>query len=348
MRSLLQVLFLSCCLIAQINSITNLYAQEESSNKHVIGARQCGFFSEFLRVLAHLVWCETSGKQPVVYWDRPFLYYEPEGWNNTKNAWEYYFEPVSTASYSPNDKIDRVFRAPNEFFFPWRDFSEIEMMRPLAHHIIEKYIKIKPFILDIVDDFYNKHMKNCITVGIHVRGTNKGTEVKNIINPADIVKKAQKYAYIGTSTGKKVKYLIASDDQRLFDFVQAELCKNIGENPDDVILGEIISYPAERAKGSGTNYGWFADMPPQKNGFFAQRGLDVLVEVLLLSRCDYFVHAVSNVSTAVIFFNPNLIHYQFDGFAKINEEKHSKKPAKKSTKNRQKRNLRRSVKNLIR
>lgn len=307
--------------IYQVNTVSNIKAQTatDESNKHVVGARRCGFFSEFLGVLGHLLWCEASGKLPVVYWDKSFVYYEPEGWNNIQNAWEYYFEPVSEAKYEQNDYVDHRFKAPNGFFFPWKDFSEIETMRPIAFRLIEKYIKIKPFILDIVEDFYNKNMKNNIVVGIHLRGTNKGDEVTNTINPTDVIKKAQKYAYLGASTGKNVKYLIASDEQKLMDLAKKELSKY----SDSTVNGEVINYEAERATGNKTNYYTFVGTQ-MENGFFAKRGLDVLVEVLLLSKCDYFVHTISNVSTAAICFNPNLIHYQFDGFAKIQELKAQK------------------------
>ncbi len=311
---ILQILLLSGCFIAQVNLCNNIQAQVKS-DKHVIGARKCGFFSEFLGVLAHIAWCEEAGKKPVVFWDKKFVYYEPDGWNNIQNAWEYYFEPICNAKYEPTDIVDYKFQAPNGFFFPWSDFRNIEIMRPLAHSIIKKYIKIKPYVLDIVDDFHKKTMKNCITIGIHLRGTNKGTEAKTEINPANLIKKAQEYAYLAASTGKNVKYLVASDEQKLIDFAKKELTRQ----SDDTVHGEVISYTAERSKGTETNYYTFLGTK-KENGFFAKRGLDVLVEVLLLSQCSYFVHTRSNVSTAVIFFNPNLIHYQFDGFAKMQEQ----------------------------
>ena len=108
---------------------------------------------------------------------------------------------------------------------------------------------------------------------------------------------------------------MASDEQSLIDFAKKEL----NRKSKNAVLGEIIIYPAERSKGTETNYYTFVGTE-KENGFFAKRGLDVLVEVLLFSQCSYFVHTRSNVSTAVIFFNPNLIHYQFDGFAKIQEQ----------------------------
>ena len=38
----------------------------------------------------------------------------------------------------------------------------------------------------------------------------------------------------------------------------------------------------------------------------AQLGEEVLIEVSLLARCDLFVHTRSNVSTAVLLFNPDI------------------------------------------
>jgi hypothetical protein len=326
MRSL-KVLLVSIWFIIQAASFSNLHAQNLPNQKHVIGANPHGFFSNFLVTLGHLLWCDVNGQQPVVFWDKRFLYFEPEGWNNTQNAWEYYFDPVSSETYNLNDIIDYNGKAPNGFFFPWKeDFSEIEMLRSSANYIIKKYIKIKSFILETVNDFYDKNMKNYIVVGIHLRGSDKKSEAPTGINPLDIIKKAQKYAYLGASTGKTIKYLIASDEQGLIDFAQAELRKDTYAS----IPGEILIYPTDRAQGNKTNHLTFVGTK-KENGFFAKRGLDVLIEVLLLSRCSYFVHTMSNVSTAVIFFNPNLIHYQFDGFAKLNEnQKNSKNEQRKN------------------
>jgi hypothetical protein len=37
-----------------------------------------------------------------------------------------------------------------------------------------------------------------------------------------------------------------------------------------------------------------------------------LIEVLLLSKCDLFLHTCSNVSSAVLLFNPELKHLLFE------------------------------------
>lgn len=34
----------------------------------------------------------------------------------------------------------------------------------------------------------------------------------------------------------------------------------------------------------------------------------VLIEAILLSKCDHFIHTPSQLSTAVLYFNPELSH----------------------------------------
>ncbi len=250
------------------------------ANKHVIGCQHpAGFFSIFCQVLNHLGWCERNNKTPVVYWDAFCLYYQAQGYQGTHNAWEYYFEPVSNLNYQWGELINRQYFAPDGTGIEWRSYNTyILTYKNWAHDLIKKYIKIKPYINVLVDDFYKKNMAGKKTIAIHLRGTDRFTEVRPV--PVNvIIAEANKY--------KGYQYLVASDENALLDYAKQSL------------EGNVIYYKCKRSNSNKPLHAL-----PRKNP--ALGGRDVLVEVLLMSMCDKFICTSSNVSAAVHFFNPSI------------------------------------------
>lgn len=251
-----------------------------SQEKHVIGARSVGFFSNFLAVLNHLTWCDKHNKIPVVFWDKTIFYYEPNGYNGSFNAWEYYFKPVSAACYKPEDKINRNYDAPDGFYITWRPQNITLNYKPefrkYMNSLIEKYIYLNPLVENKINEFYLENMTGKKTIGVHIRGTDKYLEAPRI--------PVQKFIdQINKFTDYQV--LIATDEQKIIDELVQKLHK------------PVIYYDAQRST---------SNKPLHRNN--AKIGEDVLIEAQLLSRCDIFIHSVSNVSTAVLFFNPTLEH----------------------------------------
>lgn len=265
-----------------------IFCNYGKQKKYVIGVRKAGFFSNFLGVLNHLRWCEKNKKIPVIYWDKVSLYYTGEGFNGSKNSWEYYFEPVSNLRYKEGDKIIRSYCSPDGFQLSWLSCDCVLIcdidLRKSMHRIIKKYIKIKKIITNKIINFYQKYMQERKTIGIHIRGTDKvhgkGKEAP-YIPLSKFIKIAEKFP--------DYQLLIASDEYAIID----ELVRKFGKR--------VIYYDAHRS----------SDRKPihsNENSNFnkAQLGEEVLIETILLSKCDIFIHAASNVSTAVLFFNPEL------------------------------------------
>lgn len=249
-------------------------------NKYVIGNWHAGFFSCFLSVLNNLAWCDQNNKTPVVYWDHTSNFYSDFGFNGTTNVWEYYFEPVSSLNYTPGDQIHRDYWI--RFHKHFHCYKTNQQTRDYANSMIKKYIKIKPCIQEKVDHFYNNHMHEKQLIGVHLRGTDKRFEQKPI--PVQhILHQARKYA------NEHTYFYIASEDAGLLD--QAK----------DILGEKIIFYDCIRT--CTTDLEWFAKHPHR-----AQLGEEVLIESQLLSRCQMFIHTNSNVSTAVLYFNPELKH----------------------------------------
>ena len=254
------------------------------AKKFVIGTRPPGLFSNFFGALNSMRWCEKKKYTPVVYWNDVSKYYVPEGYNGATNVWEYYFKPVSTLVYDESDKLYCGYFAPDGKGIVHKPFNCKKMLecRFWGKELIDKYIRPNAIVASKIDDFYKKHIEGKKTIGIHLRGTDKKGEVKPV-SPHIIFEEANTY--------EGYQYLVATDEQRLLDLAKAGL------------KGPVICYDAYRSLDGKPIH----RNKPSK----AQIGEEVVVEVYLLSKCDMFLHTCSNVSGAVMFFNPDMPHVMF-------------------------------------
>jgi hypothetical protein len=265
----------------------------QGDEKYVIGAWYSGFFSTFFGVLNHLSWAKKNRKIPVVYWDKNCLYYVPEGFMGSNNAWEYYFEPVSSECYQEGDRLHTTFHDPDfnlitTITSPKEGYSCVltEEHRKNVYTIINEFVRTKPYIKTIVTDFQlEHHMDTIFTVGIHLRGTDKGMEAEGI-DPLVILETAN--AYVRDNNIVSYQFFVATDEERLLDLAKT------------VLNGKVLYTDAVRSTTNNALH--YATEGVNR----AQLGLEVLVEALLFASCDLFIHTCSNVSSAVLYFNPTL------------------------------------------
>lgn len=258
--------------------------EPETQDKHVIGARWVGMFSNFLGVINHLDWCLRNDKTPVVYWIEPCMFYTGEMHNGSLNAWEYYFEPVSSATYQQNDPIDNNFPAPDGSHIYWIFNAQTQpsksKRKDIYDRIIQPFIRLNPIVQKKVDTFFEEHMMNKHTIGIHLRGTDKNGEVKQV-PPLKILAEAQRQATTDS------QFFVATDEEALLELARATL------------KGEVLCYDSHRSH-NGKAIHYYQELP------MAAVGEEVVIEAMLLARCNKMVHTCSNVSTCVLFFNPEL------------------------------------------
>ncbi|MDR3646568.1 MAG: hypothetical protein P4L22_03430 [Candidatus Babeliales bacterium] len=251
--------------------------------KFVIGSRLDGFFSNFLGTLTNIIWAERNNKIPVVSWERS-LYFQPEGYNESNNVWEYYFEPVSKLKKIKDDIVYSNYYSPDKFGInAWSDLAYNSTYRSLFNSIIKKYVKIKPNIQNTINAFYKKNMQGKTNIGIHIRGTDKFTEISRVNS-----KKILDYAnQLAQNFGKKCQFFIATDEENIIKLAQS------------CLSSKVVFYDAHRSNNSNPVWKVFKQNK-------ALLGEEILIESQLLSKCDYFIHTISNVSIAVCYFNPSL------------------------------------------
>jgi hypothetical protein len=131
-------------------------------------------------------------------------------------------------------------------------------------------------------------MKGYHVLGVHIRGTDKGTAsgapiTMRIVKPSEYVKEIEKYfkRYPGC------RLYVATDQQQYIDYMK------------EIYEDRIIYYLSVR---SSTNKAPFQ----LDDGNNYKKGKDVLIESLLLSRCDFLMKCTSAVGEAALWFNPDL------------------------------------------
>lgn len=270
------------------------YEIETAPQKTMIITRaKGGLFACFFGVLNNLRWCEKKQVVPVVKWGKDSLYFEPAGYYGSTEPWEYYFEPVSDVEYSevvmeegtfthPHDAAPDGSRIPPTFNAEYLKCLE-KSYRKSIHKTIVDSIKIKPRILDKVHVFYQSHFSGKKVIGIHLRGTDKSKE--NKVASIEIVCSA---ANVIAQELPDCVFFLATDEERLLTDAKKRL------------KGPVLHYESFRSlNGKGIHNS-------RHSYSKAKLGEEVLIETLLLAKCDRFIHTRSNVSTAVLFFNPEL------------------------------------------
>lgn len=265
--------------------ISSICSAKQNLQKYVIGCWPAGIGAVFHQMLTSIYYCDKTNQIPVIFWEKDSLYYTPKGFNNEKNVWNYYFEPISSLSYKKGDKIHRLPPIGIDFHFDYHKLSEEYRMK--AYEIIKKYIRPNFVVQSKIDHFYDKHLANKKTIGIHLRGTDKIKEEKPVL-PSKMVEEALKYANSDT------QFFIATDEKKILDELIVLLS---GRN--------VVYYDCARSKNGAPLH---IDCKDKSRYPIAQNGEDVVVEMMLLSKCNILLHTLSNVSAIPLYFNPYLEH----------------------------------------
>ncbi len=287
-------------------TITQSYPSDRSVDATTTTHLGAGFFCEFGKVICNLIYFEQDGiRSMYVDWTNQFFPFKDD---QHGNGWDLFFEPVVIDSdildtsqsvqkggnCNTHDLHDQVCVA------QWLRYDDYLPYRRFVHDKINKHIRIKPHILNEIESFYKKHMEGHICIGVHVRyafghaaETPKGhpslqeycNEVNNLLTK---------------HSNSSVKIFLASDSHVAINYFKAQY-------GDKLIY--LDTYRSSDGQDPGLMYGnddyWMSHIEEwhkAKPGYHG--GLGALMDCLLLSKCDYFIHITSNVASFVCFFSP--------------------------------------------
>jgi len=309
----------------------------------IIFARRVGLFSLFLQVVGQTYLCRRRGILPVVYFNGSSLYWSDRGHNGARNVWEYYFEPVSDCGITDLVEVDiaRLERSsiwefsnrdvdPNTLasldgpkiesievppgvvvsnVFPsgvvdWQ--WEMPRRRRIAlHEVIQRSVRLRPPISRKLEDFRAGTFEGRRVLGVHVRGIERAPErahlVRDGILPLGLYMR-EIDSYVAQHPSSVV--FCATDSQGALD----ALTERYGP--------KLVCYPASRLSSADEKVGLHHASTERYDR--ARLGEEVVIECLLLSKCDFLLHGSSNVSLAATLFNPaleSLNLYQKYGYA---------------------------------
>lgn len=279
-----------------------------------------GFFAYMTFAINQLIYAEKHGYLPVVWFGPdsgggPNAFYDP---THGENVWDYYFEPVAGYTYNDIQSLiastenplseDDVIQLPTKelwrlhhdepdsiFNYPYgcyRHKSKLDpdwyrAQRVKAHEYISRYIRVRPEILDEVGRI-QQHFDHGRALGVHLRGTDKGTagaapHLMRVIKPATYFPIIDDYM----DRHSWCTLFVATDQAQFVDLFRSRY----GDR--------VLATDAMRSETS-TN-------PFQQVGKFGyQKGREVLIDALLLSRCEYLIKCTSAVGEYAMYFNPDL------------------------------------------
>lgn len=255
----------------------------------LLGGQKRGFFSVFSQILQNLHTCTAKGYIPIVEFGNMSRYWQKGGYNGSMEPWEYYFEPVSkfkSKDITAPDKLESYKAWIGGYKSDWFRFEKEASNlghRKDMNRVIKQYIQVKPCIQEKVDKFYSEKMEGEFVLGIHMRST-------DFFYHADPLSFNQFIEVIDEIFKGEPKFKI---------FVSTETT---------VALQEVVDrYPkrtiyCDHLRSSTTrNPLWSAPN-------VAKQGEEVLVECLLLSKCNHLISGQSSIPIIATYFNPQLEH----------------------------------------
>ena len=238
-----------------------------------------GLFSNLIYVLNHLDIANKHNFIPVIDMENyPTIYNERKSINGTKNSWLYYFEPVSKYSIEDVYKSKNVILSKNRFYdvFSHKIYNKKNLLKLSKNIVIKKNIKSK------ADNFIrNTQLNKYKTLGIHYRGTSYKDAANHPFPPTykQLVKKIDSLDV----KNKFDKIFFSTEDKGMFDRI-AKKYKN-----------KIFFYNSFRSKKDDA----FKKYCRPNHRF--KLGEEILIESLILSKCNTFLFVETNVSAFVRF-----------------------------------------------
>ena len=137
-----------------------------------------GFFSNFTQVLSHILHAEGLKMTPVVDFENfRTLYNIDEPVGGARNAWEYYFAPVSPYSLS------EVYRSKNVLFCSGSRPDRLPFADNAGYReFVGRHIRLQPWVGERIDRWSGEFSAHRV-LGIHFRGKEINTAAGHAFGP---------------------------------------------------------------------------------------------------------------------------------------------------------------------
>jgi len=207
---------------------------------------------------------------------------------DTKNCWEYYFNQVKLGK----DFSNLDFRTPSILNYESKtDFLVPENFIRLKHRFYKSF-KPKQYLIDFIDDFYCKNLKNKVTLAVQIRLT----DMLNHHNVSPLNRYLEKINEILKENEKIEQIFLATDDNSVIKTLKNEIKIPIifHENMSRADVNKPNLNPYDRYKSSREQHKY-------------KLGMECLIEILTMSKCDFLLKAdKSALSITSVILSDNL------------------------------------------
>lgn len=268
-----------------------------------------GFFAEFRKVVENLIYYQQDGiSEFYVDWTDQFFPYK-DGIDD--NGWDYYFNPIKIYPGDYGEAEGAVFNSYQGGPFhelhdqtcvaPWLRYEEYKPLRKYVNAIINKHIEIKPQIKKEVEQYYREHLQGYYCIGVHVRFAFTHQWETPGGHPS-LEQYCQEVDSLIAEQSQVCKVFLASDSHAVINYFKQRYPTSLvhidvyraQNNEDPHLIFENAAYYT-------ANPDIWHKKKPAYHG-----GLGVLLDCLLLAKCDHLIHTMSNVSTFATYFNPEI------------------------------------------
>ena len=263
-----------------------------SDHTLVIQATRAGFFSNFNRVVNHLHHSlGRDGCRAVrVDWraddsdPRAYAYGTPRD----GNTWEHFFEPLDFPNAPAHERLTTEYAdlsmTAGEAY---RMYKLGDRWREDYHRAFGDHIILRPHITEKIEHIWAHHkLQDAFCVGIHYRHPIHDVEAPRPSPPAETYARWAQSLLPPDAPGR---VLLATDVQEAVEIFR------------DTLGERLVVTDATRSSLEDPAAVHHAPQDPRLS-----LGEEVLVDALLLARCDLMLHGTSNVATAVGYINPRV------------------------------------------
>lgn len=263
----------------------------------IYGRECCGLFSIVFQVLALARAAERAGTMAVVYLGREVCFWNEGGYNGSRNAWEYFFEPIFPLTLADiglsiaeleqprtshlQEKLNA--RATPTNVYLWDEIGAFGLPNYTTpeqlNYLVDagcRYLRVRPLLHARADAFSARHFQGHV-IGVHYRGTDKSTETP-LLRP-------ELYEQTLDQLPRESQIFIATDSAPFLTRMQHRYG------------ARVIATDATRSM----------DHHPvhvRGGAVAAEQGL---LDALLLSRCSLLIHGPSNLPGGSVIFNPSIL-----------------------------------------
>ena len=211
---------------------------------------------------------------------------------NTSNCWEYYYDQISLpkgAEIISSLKTD--FDKPN---FDYRDVNLSDYSNLQSK--FNKSFKLKDYIKEELDLYYNNVLKGKQTLGVHIRLTDMAhhnNRYYNNKNPLDSY--INKIKFILSENTNINQIFIATDDSKVLPIIEKSF--NI----------PVVYHNLYRATNERDHIDPYERYEDDREFHKYHMGLECIKEIYTLSKCNYLLKApVSAISNTAVYLSTSI------------------------------------------